>query len=1251
LENRVTPSIFIPVANRRDLVFDPTRDLLYITTASGQVQRYDVANQTLLTPWNVGTSLNGADITPDGNTLLVTENQISGSQGILHEVDLNSGQVTNLRYNLTSIEGGGWEVAVANNGNAFFSSRFQGSGQVQLRQLDLATGTITNRQAINQDTHIRRAADGSLLFLTESNSSAGPILTYDPATDTFPHSAQTAAYYDDAIAAVSRDGSLIATELGYGPSFYYGVSIMDRSFNSIRTLAPNFNGGLTFDPNRDLFYVADAAADQVVAFDTNTWTERFRLNIGETIPASTPLGSGEMTVSSDDSELFLSTPLGVRMIDLPASTGVANRFAVSGFPVLVPAGAINSFTVTALDPAGNVATGFTGTVHFSSTDSQALLQQDYRFTPQDQGVHTFRAALFSGGTFSIAATDAADGLNGSQANIQVHTGSVSLLPVANRRAMVYDTTRGLLYITTSDGLVERYNPATQTLYAPWQVGASTYGADITPDGSYLYTTEAVRGATQGMLHQVNLNDGTVTNLTYNLGFYEGGTWDIAIANNGKALFDSRFEGSGGVLLHQLDLATDTISNRQSINQDTHIRRAADGSLLFLTESNASNGPILTYDPATDSFTSSAQTAAYYDNASSAVNRDGSLIATQLGYGPAFYYGVSVMDRNFNSVRTLAPNLNGGLTFDPTRDLFYVADSTADQIVAFDTNTWAEKFRLNIGETIPRSMTFGSGEMMVSGDDAELFMSTPAGVRVLALPANPGVVSRFVVSGFPIFTGAGTSGSFTVTAVDGFGDPVPGYTGTIHFTSSNQSANLPDDYTFSPDDQGTQTFTATFNTPGTYTLRVEQADDSSLFGTQAGIVIHNSNPVSLLPLVDHRGLIYDASRGLLYITTSDGLIERYDPATQTLLAPWHVGASIYGADITPDGAYLYTTEAVRGATQGMLHQVNLDDGTITNFTYNLSFYEGGTWAISIANNGKALLTSRFEGSGFLPIHELDLATGTITNRQTVTQDVHIRRGEDRSLLFLMQSNISNGPILTYDPATDSFPHSATTNVFLDHAIASVNRDGSLIAMELGSDVRIMDPSLNVLFTLHNLGGGLVFDPTRNVLYAANSTQIIAYDTSTWAEDYRIDVGQTIPSATPFGSGEMTVSDDGAWLFLATPTGVHVYPLSAPRPSGGLSLGVVGADLSDLNLVLTLTALPGPIGWLGGNVPLNKQADLGLRWNARAVASPSAADFVMSRGSPAWSGGNVDFGTLPSVAPGADPWADVLSQLTDCQGKLP
>jgi sugar lactone lactonase YvrE len=1167
----VTPSVLVPVGNRRDLVFDGARDMLYITTNSGQVQRYDVAHQTLLTPWNVGTSLNGADITPDGSALYVAESQTSGGQGVLHRVNLNDGSVTNITYNLAFYEGGTWDVAVTNNGTALFSTQFLGSGWVPFRQLDLNTGAITIRTdtpgsggggQVRQNTYINRSADGSQLFMTESNISSGPIFTYDSSSNTFPQHAQTNAFYDDAISAVNRDGSLIATELGYSPSFFYGISIMDRNFHSVRTLGTNFNGGLTFDPSRDLLYVADAAADQIVAFDTNTWAERFRLNIGESIPASTPFSSGEMTVSSDGSELFLSTPSGVRMIDLPAATGVASRLEVSGFPAFISAGTDGTFTVTARDPAGNVATGFTGTVHFTSTDPQAVLPPDYTFTADDQGVHTFDATLVSGGTFSLTAADDGDGLSGSQSSIQVHTSPVSLIPVADRRDLIYDVSRGLLYITTSDGFVQRYDVATQTLLAPWKVGASLYGADITPDGAYLYITEGVRGATQGMLHKVNLADGTVTNLTYNLAFYEGGTLAIRIANNGIALFDSNFEGSGWVPLRQIDLSTDNITARPDapgsggpgrVRQETYIDRSADGSLLFLTEGDISSGPILTYDPASDSFPQHAQTAAYYYDAISAVNRDGSLIATELGYGPSFFYGISIMDRNLKSVQTLGPNFNGGLTFDPSRDLLYVADAVARQIVAFDTKTWAERFRLNISESIPASTPFGSGEMTVSSDGSELFLSTPSGVRMIDLPAATGVASRLEVSGFPAFISAGTDGSFTVTARDLAGNVATSFTGTVHFSSTDPQAVLPPDYTFTADDQGSHTFDATLRSGGTFSITATDAADG-LSGSQANIQVHTS-PVSLITVANRRDLVYDAIRGLLYITTSDGFVDRYDPVTQTLLAPWKVGVSLYGADITPDGAYLYTTEAVRGATQGMLHKVNLDDGTVTNLTYNLSFYEGGTWAVTIANNGVALFDSLFEGSGWVPLRQIDLSTDTITARTDapssgfggqVRQNTHIRRGGDRSLLFLEESNISSGPIFDYSAATNSFPSHVDSGLFVDNSVASVNRDGSLIAMKVGTDVRILGPGLNPVRTLPNLGGGLVFDPTRDVLYAATSTQIIAYDTNTWTELYRLDIGQTVPSATPFGSGEMTVSDDGSLLFYSTPSGVRVYTLGG---SGG------------------------------------------------------------------------------------------------------
>jgi hypothetical protein len=58
-----------------------------------------------------------------------------------------------------------------------------------------------------------------------------------------------------------------------------------------------------------------------------------------------------------------------------------------------------SFTVTAVDAYGNVATGYTGTIHFSSDEDHADLAADYTFTAADAGTHTFVAAFNRFGTF------------------------------------------------------------------------------------------------------------------------------------------------------------------------------------------------------------------------------------------------------------------------------------------------------------------------------------------------------------------------------------------------------------------------------------------------------------------------------------------------------------------------------------------------------------------------------------------------------------------------------------------------------------------------------------------------------------------------------------------------------------------------------------------------------------------------------------------------------------------------------------
>jgi hypothetical protein len=100
-------------------------------------------------------------------------------------------------------------------------------------------------------------------------------------------------------------------------------------------------------------------------------------------------------------------------------------------------------------------------------------------------------------------------------------------------------------------------------------------------------------------------------------------------------------------------------------------------------------------------------------------------------------------------------------------------------------------------------------------------------------------SRFVLSG-PAEITSGSALSFAVTAEDPFANVATNYAGTVHFTSSDMAAVLPANYTFTTNDHGTHSFSATFQASGNQTVAVLDAAGSSITGTLA-ITVHSSDP--------------------------------------------------------------------------------------------------------------------------------------------------------------------------------------------------------------------------------------------------------------------------------------------------------------------------------------------------------------------------------------------------------------------------
>jgi hypothetical protein len=95
--------------------------------------------------------------------------------------------------------------------------------------------------------------------------------------------------------------------------------------------------------------------------------------------------------------------------------GPATHLALSA-PAAATAGSSFGITVTAFDASNVVASAYTGTVRFTSTDTQAVLPANYTFTAADHGRHTFTVTLKTAGSQTLTATDTATAsVKGSQA--------------------------------------------------------------------------------------------------------------------------------------------------------------------------------------------------------------------------------------------------------------------------------------------------------------------------------------------------------------------------------------------------------------------------------------------------------------------------------------------------------------------------------------------------------------------------------------------------------------------------------------------------------------------------------------------------------------------------------------------------------------------------------------------------------------------------------------------------------------------
>jgi subtilase family serine protease len=121
------------------------------------------------------------------------------------------------------------------------------------------------------------------------------------------------------------------------------------------------------------------------------------------------------------------TPVANKIVsDLAGQPAATTSIKVSA-PTSSTAGSSFTITLTALNSNGTTFTGYAGTVHFTSSDTAAVLPTDYTFTSTDKGVHTLTVALKTAGSQSITATDKANSAIAGSGSVTVNAAAASKL--------------------------------------------------------------------------------------------------------------------------------------------------------------------------------------------------------------------------------------------------------------------------------------------------------------------------------------------------------------------------------------------------------------------------------------------------------------------------------------------------------------------------------------------------------------------------------------------------------------------------------------------------------------------------------------------------------------------------------------------------------------------------------------------------------------------------------------------------------
>jgi hypothetical protein len=299
--------------------------ILYISTLSGDVLRWNPTAGSFLTPIHIGGHQSSIAVSPDGADLLLgSSDQTIDGNGVAHgEIDrvrLSDFAVTKLDIPFTSNypngsadEHGVSALAIANTGEALVTTSGY-SGWNPLREFQFNAPTVGNQTVsgvpfpgLSPNALMASSEDGRYVVVSGGNS----LDLYGAAANTIVatgSSGFTGAYALD----VNDHASLILN----------GGQVFDLHLNAVENLSSAFGianivGG-HFSQDGSKLYVLDADHEQIRVFSTSSWSETGDVQL----PAGVlkPGAAEDVSASADGRFLFFRTTAGFDSIDLSSGS-------------------------------------------------------------------------------------------------------------------------------------------------------------------------------------------------------------------------------------------------------------------------------------------------------------------------------------------------------------------------------------------------------------------------------------------------------------------------------------------------------------------------------------------------------------------------------------------------------------------------------------------------------------------------------------------------------------------------------------------------------------------------------------------------------------------------------------------------------------------------------------------------------------------------------------------------------------------